>query len=245
MIYVLSIILFLLLIFISKLRGFKTFLCFYLNLFLIILYIAFIKIGLSPIIMAFLICILSSLIILFIINGINIKTITSFKAIMIILLFCFIIIYYFGKLANIQGFSYEDFDIIGPYSFAINTNMSDVLIGMFLICIIGTITDTSLSIASSVNEIHLNNKELTSKELYLSGMNVSRDILSTTVNTLYFAFFAEFIGFMLLNYMASFSYIINNRVFVANFIELMICFISSILILPLTTYLSSKRMVND
>ena len=142
MILVLSIVLFLLLLFVAKLRGLKTFICFYLNYFLIILYIIFMGIGFNAIILSLITCILSALISLFLLNGNNIKTKISFKSVLLVLLFMFIIIFLIGKQANIQGFSYESIEEIGVFDFNINYNMTDVIIGMFILCIIGTIIDT-------------------------------------------------------------------------------------------------------
>ena len=244
MIFALSIVLFILLLLIGKKRGIKTFICFYLNYFLIIFYIIFVGIGLNPIFMALITCIISSLISLFLLNGYNIKTKASFKSILLVLILMFIFILLIGKNANIQGFSYESIEEIGIFSFDINTNMTDVLIGMFLVCIIGTIIDTSISISSALNEIKINNPKLDAKELFLSGMNIGKDILSTTINTLYFAFIGTFIAFFIWHYNNGIEYILNYRVFASDIIELLFCFIGSILIIPITSYISSKDLKN-
>ena len=187
MILILSAVLFLLLIIIGKDRGFKTFILFYLSFLLIILYIILISYNLNAILLAVIICIITSLLLLFGLNGYNIKTKSSFLAVITILLFVFILIYMIGKNANIQGFSAESIESIGGFSFYINYSMTDLMIGIYLITIIGTVIDTSISVSSALNEVYQNNPHLNVKELYKSGMNIGRDILSTTVNTLYFA----------------------------------------------------------
>lgn len=244
MIIILSIILFILLITIGKSRGFKTFLTFYLSLFLIVLYLSFCSLGFSANILAIIICILATLIILFTINGYNVKTKSSFYSIMIILLILFIIISIIGNNANLQGFSYESSETIGGLSHDINYNMTNLLIGTLLISVIGTIIDTSMSISSAMYEVYSNNNHLNRKQLFLSGMNVGKDIMSTTINTLFFALLSSFIGFAMWHRSISIEYLLNYKEFAKLVIELLLTFISSISIIPITSYISSYFIVN-
>lgn len=245
MISVLSIILFLLLTIIGKSRGFKTFMIFYLSLFLIMVYLFVMSIGFGAITNAIIICILVSIITLFGLNGYNVKTKSSFISIMVILLFIFLLTFLIGKNANIQGFSSEALESIGGYSFDINYDMTNLFIGMYLVCVIGTIIDTSISVSSAMNEVYLNNKHLTKNELYKSGMNVGKDILATTINTLFFAVVAEFIGFFMWHYGSTIGYLINYKSFAQEIIKLLLCFIASILIIPVTSFIASRFIIKD
>lgn len=242
MVNLLMLILFILLIVVGKSRGIKAFACFFLSYILVIFYIIFMGFGFNAIILAILLCILITLITLFLLNGINIKTIASFLSVLTIIIITFILIYVVGRYANIQGFSSDSLEMIGSYSFDINYNMTDVIIGMYLICTIGTVIDTSISISSALNEVKINNPKIKYKGLYKSGMKIGRDILSTTINTLYFAFFGGFIGFFFLHNRESISYIINYKAFAVEVIELLFCFISSILIIPITSYICAKLL---
>ncbi|MBQ6282069.1 MAG: YibE/F family protein [Bacilli bacterium] len=245
MIKILSLILFLLLLLVGKKQGLKTFICFYLSYFLLIIYIVFMGYGFNAIIVSLIICVIESLISLFLLNGYNIKTKASFMSITIVLIIMFIIIFLIGKHANIQGFSYESIESIGIFMFDINYNMTDVIIGMYLVCTIGTIIDTSISISSSINEIYENNRKLSQNELFESAMNIGRDILATTINTLYFALIASFIAFFIWHRAESIEYIINYKVFAQDVIELLLCFIASILIIPITSYICSNKLINS
>lgn len=244
MIKLLSVILFIFLFMINKKRGFKTFLTFYLNIFLIILYLIFIYFGFNAIILAIITTILCTVVSLFLLNGNNLKTKSSFISILIVLFFIFILIFIIGKKANIQGFGIESLESIGLYSYDINYDMTDVMIGMYLLCIIGTVIDTSISISSSMNEVLENNKGISEKDIFKSGMNVGKDILSTTINTLYFPFISSFIGFFLWHNNQSFSYLINYKVFAQFMVQLLISFIASILIIPITAFVSSRLLLN-
>ena len=245
MITILSCILFFLLTLIGKSRGFKSFLIFYLSLFLIMIYLFVMSIGFGAITNAIIICVVVSAVTLFGLNGYNIKTKSSFLSIMVILLFIFLLTFYIGKNANIQGFSPESLESIGGYSFDINYNLTNLFIGMYLVCIIGTIIDTSISVSSAMNEVYLNNKHLDKNELYKSGMNVGKDILATTINTLFFAIVAEFIGFFMWHYGSGFGFLLNYKSFAQEIIKLLLCFIASILIIPVTSFITSRLLIKQ
>ncbi len=240
MITILSMILFFLLLITGKSRGTKTFVTFFLSIILIITYIILISLGMNAIILALIVCILASCISLFMLNGYNLKTLSSFISIMIVLVFITILTYSIGKISNIQGFSSDSVETIGAFSYLINYDMTKVIIGMYLICVIGTIIDTSISVSSSMNEVLENNPKINEKELYKSGMNVGGDILSTTINTLFFAIISSFIGFFMWHRNSPIENIINHKVFTQTVIELLLSFIASILIIPITSYISSK-----
>ena len=73
-------------------------------------------------------------------------------------------------------------------------------------------------------------------------MNVGRDIMATTINTLYFAIVSNFIGFFLWHRGVSFEFVINYKAFAQEVIQLLISFIGSIMIIPITAYISSKTL---
>lgn len=242
MIWILSFILFVLLFLVGRERGFKTFVTFYLSILLIILYTIIMSFGANAIILALIICILSTLICLFVLNGYNIKTKSSFISIIIILLIIFPLIYLIGINANIQGFSMDSIETIGYYSFDINYDMTNVIIGIYLVCIIGTIIDTSISISSAMNEVLINNPKISKKELFKSGMSIGQDILGTTINTLFFALIVTFIGFFMWHKELSLEFLFNYKVFAVDLIQLLISFIGSILIVPITSLISSNLL---
>lgn len=239
------IILFFLLLYIGKRRGVKTFFSFLLSMVLIIAYIILMAFGFNALILALIICILASLVSIFLLNGYSKKTKAAFIGVMIVLSMVFILTYIIGKRANIGGFGDESLETIGIFNFDINYNMNNVIIGMYLVCVMGTIIDTSISISSAMNEVLENNPKIKEKELYKSGMNIGADILSTTINTLYFALISTFIGFFMWHKAMSIEYLINYKVFVQNIIQLLITFIGSILIIPVTSLISSIVLISD
>jgi uncharacterized membrane protein len=243
MILILSTIFLILLIIVGKARGFKTFILFYTSFILIATYILLMKLGFNALAIAIIICLLVSLFTLFGFNGVNEKTKSSFISIMIILIFITILTFLVSKNANIGGFSSDSIESIGGFSYEIGYNMNYVMIGIYLVTSIGTIIDTSISISSALNEVHENNPKLKQKELFESGMNIGKDILATTINTLFFAMISFFIGYFLWHQSETLSLMLNYKSLIQEIIKLFICFIGSILIIPITSYVFSKRIL--
>lgn len=241
---ILFLILFILLLLIGRKRGFKTFISFLLCMLLIVLYLYLMKLGASAIITAFIICIIASLVSLFLLNGINTKTLAAFIGVMIVQVITFTLICFITYRANIGAFAEESLGTVACFNQGINYNMRTVLIGMYLVSIVGTVIDTSISVSSSMNEVLENNPKIKEKELYKSGMNIGGDILSTTINTLFFALISVFIGFFMWHRGMSFEQVINYKSFVDDVTRLLIAFIGSILIIPVTSLISSKVLLN-
>ena len=242
---VLWIVLFLLLLIVGQKRGFKAFVTFLFSMLLIIIYIALMKVGINAIILAFIICIIASALALFFLNGNSSKTKAAFIGVIIVQLIVFIPIYIISRRACIGAFAIESLETVGGFNFAINYNMNDVIIGIFLVSIVGTVIDTAISVSSAMNEVYENNPTLNEKELFKSGMNIGGDILSTTINTLYFALINTFIGYFMWHRGIGLEEVVNSKLFVKELIQLLIAFIGSVLIIPVTAFIASRILIKD
>ena len=126
------------------------------------------------------------------------------------------------------------------YSFITGVNMHSVSICMILIGLLGAVMDTAVSVSSGLYEVAVSNK-CTEKELFHSGMSIGKDILSTTINTLYFCYIGE--ALMLLIYLQEYDYkimdILNSKAFLMDFTCIIFSMIGCMLIIPVTSYISS------
>lgn len=241
MIKLLSLILFILLLFIGDKRGVKTFITIYLNIFLLLVLILLICHGYNPIICSLIICLIISVLILFFLNGINRKTISSFISVIIILILFSIITFCISKKIYIQGFSDESIE--GLYvTYNVGLDMINIANAVIIIGLIGTIIDTSIAISSALFEVHQNNPNLSKKELFYSGINIGKDILGTTTNTLFFAYLGSSMALLILfqDVKYGISTIINSKIFAQEFFNIVLSAIASILIIPLTSLITSK-----
>ena len=246
MILVLSIILFILSILVGGVRGFKSFIVLFLDILFCMINIILIGMDAPIILSTFILCLILTYIILFFVNGYNKKTIASFYSTIIILLLLMLSIYFVVNVSKIQGFGIEHIEDIGWCNYSININMVYVTISSIIIGLIGSITDSSTAVSTAVFEVYENNPQLTFKELFKSGATVGKDIIATVTNTLFFAFLGGFVTLLIwFNYYDySFAIVINNKVFVAEFLSIMFNALGSILIIPVTNYITCFLLIN-
>ncbi len=241
MIKLLTIILLLLLLLIGGTRGLKTFFSIYFNLALIFILIIITGWGFNPTIPTLVISIIISIIIQYFLNGYNKKTLSSFISVILILLLFTAITILLGNNIYIAGYSEETIESIGFINYNVGINMIPLANCIIIIGLIGTINDTSIAISSALYELHENNKKLKIKELYLSGINIGRDIIGTTANTLFFAFLGS--SMPLFIYFQDFQYslfaIINSKVFAVEFTRIILSGVSSFLIIPVSSLMTT------
>ena len=241
---ILIIILFLLMIYIDKKRGLKLFLSLIFNFIILMIIFYLIAFGLNPIICSLIGCFIISYIILYFVNEKNIKTISSLKSIIIVLLILSFLIFVMTYLTRIAGFGYESYEEINMFSYDVKIDYVNIAISMILISLIGATVDSSIAISSSLFEVYENNKNLSRKELFLSGMNIGKDILCTTTNTLMFAFLGDFMTLLLWFSMFNYSFIdiINNKTFVAEIVRVLFSAIGCIIVIPITAFITTDSL---
>lgn len=238
---ILILILFLLMMYIDKKRGLKLFVSLIINFVVLIIIFYFIALGVNPIILSLLGCLLISYIILYYVNGKNIKTKASLKSIFIVLIILAILIFIMTNVSRIAGFGYESYEEINMFSYDVKIDFTDIAISLVLISLIGATTDSSVAISSALYEVYDNNKHLDKRELYKSGLNIGKDILCTTTNTLLFAFLSEFLTLMIWFYKGNYSFleIVNAKVFASEVIRILFSAIGCVIIIPITSYITT------
>lgn len=238
----LSVILFILMKLIGGEKGTKSFIALFLNFGVLLLTILLMarEVG-DPIFLTLFACIVISCTNLFYINTINLKSIIAFISTIITLLFLITVIFIIVKKANIQGFGVEEIEELSFFNFYIGLDFLKIAICTIIMGSIGAITDTAISISSAMNEIWTHNPKLVRAKLFKSGMNVGKDILGTTTNTLYFAFIGGYLALILwfkdLSY--SLGEVINSKVFSAEVISIFCIGTGAILVIPITAWLTA------
>lgn len=244
---ILMLILFILMIYIDKKRGIKLFLSLIFNFVILMILFYFIAIGIHPILISLIGCFIISYIILYFVNGENVKTRSSLKSVFVVLILLAVLIWGMTKLTRIAGFGYESYEEINMFSYDVKIDFTNVTIAIILMSLIGATVDSSVAISSALFEVYENNKHLSFNELFLSGLTIGKDILCTTTNTLLFAFLGDFMTLMLWFYQChyTFSEIINAKTFCAEFIKIMFSGLGCILIIPITSYITTKSILKN
>lgn len=241
---ILLIILLFLLIYTSGTQGIKVFISLCINFFLLITCFYIIVLGIDAKIVSILICFLIARVVLFFVNGENVKTTSSMISIVIVLILLLSSIFIVTKITRIAGFSEEAFEEINMFEYEVGLDFSNITVAMILIGLIGAIIDSSIAISSALHEVHINNKTLNKKELYNSGITIGKDILCTTMNTLLFAFISEFMTLIIWYKTSSYTIleIINSKLFVSEIIKILFSAIGCILVIPITSYVTANNL---
>ena len=244
---ILIILLFLLMIYIDIKRGIKLFLSILFNFIILMIIFYLIAIGLNPIICSLIGCLIISYIILYYVNERNIKTESSLKSVIIVLIILSVLIFFVTKISRIAGFGYESYEEINMFSYDVKIDFTNIAISMILISLIGATVDSSIAISSALYEVYDNNKNLSKKDLFLSGMNIGKDILCTTNNTLMFAFLGEFMTLLIWFYKGDYSFleIVNAKTFVSEMIKILFSAVGCIIVIPITAYITTETLKKE
>ena len=108
------------------------------------------------------------------------------------------------NVSNIETLSY-----VGQLT---DIKIGGLLFSGILIASLGAVMDVAMSVSSAISEIHDKAPELSSVELFKSGMNVGRDMMGTMSNTLILAFVGSAVSELVINYAYNlpFRQIINS-----------------------------------
>lgn len=242
----LAIILFVLMIFIGGKKGIRSFFSLFLNFAVIVLTILFmLDPHINPVIITLIACVLISYINLLFVNQINSKTIIAFISTIVTIVILLLFINFITEITMIQGFGEEESEELAVFSLYVGVDFVKIAASVIIMSTIGAIMDVSISITTSVNEIFHHNRSLQKKDLFLSGLNIGRDILGTDTNTLFFAFFGSYLGLLIWVKDLSYSYgeIINSKIFSTEIVTILCAGIGIALIIPITSWISASYLV--
>ncbi|MCL0329565.1 YibE/F family protein [Apilactobacillus xinyiensis] len=233
----LGIILLFLMLLVGGRQGFNSFISLILNFGFLFLAIVLISFHLSPLLVTLVVgTILLSLTIF--LSGVNDETGNlAFYSSLFVLIILVVLIIPIEYWSQVQGFGLEDSDDLEGMSLMIGINFVKISIATAILSTLGAIAEATMAIASGLGEITEQHPDISSKRLLFDGFFIGKQIIGTTLNTLFFGLFggmlALFIWFFGLNY--SFGNILNDKVFNAEFIIILFSLIGVILSIPITS----------
>ncbi len=167
--------------------------------------------GWSPIIITVISIVLITTVSLILIDGLTKKVLVALLSTSAGVIAAGILFTLFSKLLEVSGFNLDDAEAI--YLITQNTGLQlrHILFAGLLISALGAVMDVAMSIASTLNELHERNPELSTRELYYSGINVGKDMIGTMSNTLILAYTGSSFSTMILfkAYCISYQQLIN------------------------------------
>lgn len=222
-------------------KGLISFFTLFLNFIILVISILLIIYGVPIYLVTFIFCFIIAAINLFVLNSYNVKTQAAFLGTLVTILILILMIYFSVEMGHLQGFATEQQDETYVYSMNIGIDMVQFMVFTIILAVIAAVIDLTITISSPIYELHQVNPTLTQYELFQSGMRVGREILATSANTIYLAFFggqlALFIWFFKLKY--SFGHIINSKIFAQEFISIILGGIAVAISIPITAWITA------
>ena len=144
--------------------------------------------GYSPIGMSILCGILSTAVTLLLLNGQSEKTWAAILSTTVGVICSLLFFLIMSGLVHLDGFSSSEAEGLVLISQETGLKIKDVLFAGVLISSLGAIMDTGMSIVSALYEVYTHNPGLNTRELFLSGIEMGKDMIGTMTNTLILAF---------------------------------------------------------
>lgn len=123
----------------------------------------------------------------------------------------------FASILGVSGASMDEAESLALISQTTGLSLSGVLFAGVMISALGAVMDVAVSIGASLYEIRELNPDISSKELFKSGMNIGRDMIGTMTNTLILAFAGGSIAMLILLISYGVQY---NQLISSNYIAL-------------------------
>ena len=242
-IYILLFIFIFVVLFLGKSKGAKS--LFSLVFTMICIFFIFIPLiikGMNPIVSSIIIVILSTMVTMISLNGATKKTFVASLSCILCTIVAGLIAYIFGKFNNISTFNTAELQDLLFVSTKTSLKVKDLLFAGILISSLGAIMDTTMSITSSIFEMKDVNNNLSKSQLFISGMNIVKDIMGTMTNTLILAFTGSSINILIIYFMYNMPYIqlINIDLIVLEIVQGLSGGIAVILSIPITAFAASE-----
>lgn len=193
--------------------------------------------GINPVLATVLICILSSVIAIYLVGGINAKSSAAILGTVLSLSIAGFLSVLSIKFASLTGFSSEESTFL--FSAHPNLNFVGILASAMIIGALGAVMDIGMSISSTVNELFISNSEMNVGELFSSGMNVGKDIIGTMANTLILAYLGGALSLVLLSSNIDLQKFFNLNQVATEISSALIGSIAIVLCVPITAIISA------
>ena len=209
--------------------------------FIIKIFIPAIYSGYSPILFAIITAVFSSLVTIYFTVGMNKKFVVALLGVTSGLLIAGILSYIFTYRMRLNG--YLDPELLSSASILKNINLKEVIPAGVIIGSLGAVMDVAVSIASSINELHETDPNMSKKSMFKSAINIGHDIIGTMINTLILAYIASSIFTLLLIYIQANEYplirILNFQDIAVEIMRSVCGSIGILVCVPLTAYIGT------
>ena len=180
---------------------------------ILFVYLPLVYRGLSPFWVSVFICVITTLVTMYLIGGPTRKTLVATGGTVAGVVIAGISATIFSMATGITGWNVSDIESLLTLASTSGVQVGGLLFSGLLISSLGAVMDVAMSIGSAIAEIHAQNPALSRRELFKAGMHVGRDMMGTDSNTLILAFAGGSISMLVLDYAYNLPYqqIINSN----------------------------------
>lgn len=230
-----------LLIYVGRKKGFYSLISIGLTVLLITHALSpLILIGINPVLATILICIASTAATMYLVGGFNAKSTSAVIGAILSLLFAGLLSYITMFTAHLTGFTEENSMFL--YTAHPELDFIGITISTMILATLGAVMDVAMSIASTINEIYITDNTKTVKDLFISGMNVGRDIIGTMANTLILVYLGGSLPLLLLAGNIDLQKFINLNQVVTETASALIGSIAIVICVPFTAVAASQMI---
>lgn len=199
--------------------------------------------GFCPIATAVLVGILSTIITIYLVGGLNSKSSSAVIGTSLSLICAGGLSLLAIFMARLSGFAGEE----SMYLYATRPDLDfrGILSASMIIAALGALMDTGVSIASAINEIYETDRALSVKQLFKSGMNVGRDVIGTMSNTLILVYLGASLPLVLLSSNIDLQKFFNLNQVATEILSAIIGSIAILACVPLTAIISAYLIKNQ
>ena len=230
-----------LLIYVGRKKGFYSLISIGLTVLLITHALSpLILIGINPVLATILICVASTAATMYLVGGFNAKSTSAVIGAMLSLLFAGLLSYITMFTAHLTGFTEENSMFL--YTAHPELDFIGITISTMILATLGAVMDVAMSIASTINEIYITDNTKTVKDLFISSMNVGRDIIGTMANTLILVYLGGSLPLLLLAGNIDLQKFINLNQVVTETASALIGSIAIVICVPFTAVAASQMI---
>jgi uncharacterized membrane protein len=177
---------------------------------------------------------------MYIIYGWNVKTHAAVFGSLLALTITGVLAYFFVGQTQLSGYGNENMFYITQLT-QNRLNVRNLLLAGILIGTLGVLDDLVISQASAVFELYRNNPNQNFRQLYLSAMNIGKDHIAATVNTLVLAYAGAALPMLLLFSMRSVDFVlaINLEFIAEEVVRTLVGSLGLFAAVPITTALAA------
>lgn len=209
---------------------------------IIYLFIPMLYRGYSPVLASVLVVILTTCITLLLLNGWSSKSLAAILGTTIGVAITGVIAYISGDLVHISGYNTAEVETLIVVADETGMQLKGLLFAGTLLASLGAITDIGISISAAVHEVYLANPNLSKKELFISGINVGRDMMGTMANTLILAFTGTSLATLMMIYAMKvpFTQLSNMNLVTIEVIQGITGCFGVVLTVPIVAFIASR-----